>query len=133
MAEYVRMGPAGPERVPRPVQRGEYVRLSAAHAEALRPEPNPLQRMVDDLVRRYDPGGYQLQCPVSGCGWHLLVPRMELDPVGDVDYDGSGYLVYAEGVPREDVELVLRTHVDWHAVLSETGAENVSLPLEPAP
>ena len=33
-------------------------------------------------------------------------------------------MIRAEGVPREDLELVLRTHLDWHAVMTETGVRD---------
>lgn len=112
----LRFGTNGPER--EPGVAGEYVRLRDV---ALR-QPDPIADTVADLVRRYDPGGYVLDCPVAGCGWQLLVPRMELDPtVLDVDPGGAGFTVYAEGVPREDVERELAGHVDWHACSTETG------------
>jgi hypothetical protein len=95
---------------------------------------DPLQRAVDDLVRKFDPGGYELQCPVLGCGWRLFVPRLELDPEPlDVSTFGApdSYITHVEGVPREDLELVLRGHIDWHAALTETGATDV--PPAPVP
>lgn len=109
---------------------GEYVRLTQERPQDIPRWPDELQRVVDDLVRQYDPGGYQLQCPVAGCTWHLLIPRMELDPE-PLDVAGEDYVVRAEGVPRADVDLVLGSHIDLHAVCTETGAENV--PLAPAP
>jgi hypothetical protein len=96
-----------------------------------RPEPwqDALSRMVADLVRRFDPGGYSLQCPVPGCGAHWHVPRMELDPLELLD--GDEYVTHVEAVPREDVELVLRTHVDRHAVLTETDVRDAPDPWPP--
>jgi hypothetical protein len=102
------------------------VDLSAMIAGPVRLErqPDPIADVVADLVRRFDPGGYVLTCPVAGCGWELLVPRMELDPTPlDVDLDGSGYTVYVEGVPREAVEDELAGHIDWHASTCETDTE----------
>jgi hypothetical protein len=125
----VQFGPGGPERVPG-LLSGEYVRLSAAHAEALR-QPDPITDLVADLVRRFDPGGYQLQCPVAGCGWHLHVPRMELDPLELLD--GDEYVTHVEAVPREDVELVLSAHVHWHAALTETATLGMEWTWTPAP
>lgn len=85
-----------------------------------------MQQLVDELIRRFDPGGYQLQCPLSGCGWHLYAPRLELDPEPlSISPDGDHYVINAEGVPREDVELVLRIYVDLHAALTETGVAGV--------
>lgn len=98
--------------------------------QELEASADPLRKVVDRLVHQYDPGGYRLSCPVAGCRWTLDVPRMELDPE-PLDPVSGDYVVRAEGVPREDVELVLRTHLDWHAVLSETGAQDVPLPAEP--
>ena len=90
--------------------------------------PDPLEQAVLDLTRTYDPGGYQLQCPVSGCGWHLLVPRFTFQPER---LDAENYTLTAEGVPREDVELVLRTHIDLHACLTETDVRDAPLAPEP--
>jgi hypothetical protein len=81
-------------------------------------------------VRKFDPGGYELQCPVLGCGWRLFVPRMELDPE-PLEEETEHWVVDVEGVPREDLELVLRGHIDWHAHLTETGATDV--PPAPVP
>lgn len=106
---------------------GEYVRLTTS-APALELQPDPIADLVANLVRRFDPGGYQLQCPVAGCTWHLLVPRMELDPLELLD--GDQYVTHVEGVPREDVELVLSAHVHWHAALTETDVRDAPLPRE---
>jgi hypothetical protein len=91
---------------------------------------DPLQRAVDDLVRKFDPGGYELQCPIRGCDWRLFVPRMELDPE-PLEEETGHWVVDVQGVPREDLELVLRGHIDWHAHLTETGAADV--PPAPVP
>ena len=91
------------------------------YREPERRQPDPIADLVDDLVRRFDPGGYRLQCPVAGCGWGLHVPRMELDPLELLD--GDEYVTHVEAVPREDVELVLSAHISWHAALTETGVD----------
>jgi hypothetical protein len=86
--------------------------------------PEPMTRqdagvvtdLVADLTRRYDPGGYRLTCPVAGCRWVLDVPRLELDPEPlDVDVQDRSYTIYAEGVPREELEQTLAAHLDRHA------------------
>lgn len=123
----LRWSPSGPEHVPG--RNGEYVRLVTS-APLLEVDTGPLQRVVDDLVRRFDPGGYQLQCPVAGCGAHWFVPRMELDPLEPLDRITGDYVVHAEGVPREDLELVLGAHLNWHAVMTETDVHTAPLPLE---
>jgi hypothetical protein len=91
---------------------------------------NSFRRVVDDLLRCYDPGGYRLLCPVAGCRWQLDVPRMELDPE-PLEQATGNYVVHAEGVPREDVERALAAHIDWHATLTETGAQDAPLPSPP--
>ena len=114
-------GPAGPERDGRP--SGEWVDLSAMIQGPVRLEraPDPIADIVADLVRRFDPGGYVLHCPLPGCGWELLVPRMELDPTPlDIDVRERSYTLYVEGVPRDAVEDELAGHIDWHASTSET-------------
>jgi hypothetical protein len=100
---------------------GEYVRLRDAMQQQPEPWQDRIIETVADLVRRFDPGGYLLTCPVAGCRWELLVPRMELDPTPlDVDPQDRSMIMYVEGVPRENVELELAEHIDWHATTTET-------------
>jgi hypothetical protein len=118
---------------------GEYARLycgPAGHAtphracELQRPEPNPITQAISDLIRRFDPGGYRLSCPVAGCRWILDVPRMEMDPE-PLDVGAGDWVVDVRGVPREDLEATLTDHLELHAQLAETGAEDAPLPLRP--
>jgi len=112
MGRVLRFGPARPEREPRSI--GEWMDLYVGIRSER--QPDPIADTVAELVRRFDPGGYLLTCPVAGCRWELVIPRMELDPMPlDVDPDGTGYTVYVEGVPREEVELRLAEHIDGHA------------------
>lgn len=115
------LGPHG-EPVRRPGLTGDWVDLAGAiERTAHVVPPDPLEQVVADLVRRFDPGGYVLSCPLEGCGWELLVPRMELDPEPlDVDTVDRSYVVYVEGVPREDLEQRLGEHIDAHATSCET-------------
>lgn len=123
-------GPGGP--VVQPGRTGDVVRF--VRPAQLERQPDPIRDLVADLVRRFDPGGYSLQCPVAGCGWHLHVPRMELDPEPvELDLEGfDHYAVHAEGVPREDVELVLSAHVHWHAAMTETATPGMEWTWTPA-
>jgi hypothetical protein len=75
--------------------------------------------VVRDLTRVIDPGGYRLDCPVTGCWWELAVPAAVISQQPDTDR----YVFVARGVGRQQLERTLAAHLDWHAELTETGVD----------